>query len=588
MVFKRPFPEEGEEGFGASKRRLIPQTARDVIGRFSESEILHRIEPFLRIVVREELDHVFSRLQDPLQRTSINPAGDSVGGGGLQLRFVNQLMPKVFTGCKIKAEDGSPIKIELFDTRTNCIVQNGSLSSARIEVLVLDGDFGSDNREDWSETEFRANIVREREGRRPLVVGERSITLQGGVGYLTNIMFTDNSSWIRSRNFRLGAQIERKISADVRIREGRSGKFVVKDHRGELYKKHYPPNLKDKVWRLEKISKDGIFQSRLASVGIHTVKDFLRKLETDPIRLRNILGNLSNKTWKAIVEHAMTCNVDDNEAYIYFDASQSAGLLFNSTYKVISATFDGQNYHPLENLTFHQKHLVSNLKQQAYLNVNELIQTRWPSIAPPRALNGLPASGSIIDSCSSEPHIDFPSLCQGIEDFEDPVGPLPGFNHLASSTSYNSEAVQSRQYEVSISQDYHPELAFNPIPTSSSFVMGNAWAGLYHGENNSQYNPQRTLDVNSHLAANMNVSQIEASYSFPSSSSSAWTPGNGLFIGSLGEAEVGIFSSFPDIGLHIRKSARPKAGWCKIRAAVKWGSVRRDAAARRMARLLYM
>lgn len=587
MVFKRPFPEEGDEGFGASKRRFIPQTARDVIRRFSESEILHRIEPFLRRVVREELDCVFSRLQVPLQRPSINPAGNSVGGG-LQLRFVNQLMPKVFTGCKIKGEDGSPIKIELFDTRTNSIVRNGPLSSARIEVLVLDGDFGSDNREDWSETEFRANIVREREGRRPLVVGQRSITLQGGVGYLTNIMLTDNSSWIRSRKFRLGAQIEQKISADVRIREGRSGKFVVKDHRGELYKKHYPPNLKDKVWRLEKISKDGIFQSRLASVGIHTVKDFLRKLETDPIHLRNILGKLSNKTWEAIVEHAMTCNIDDNEAYIYFDASQSAGLLFNSTYKVISATFDGQNYHPLENLTLHQKHLVRNLKHQAYLNVNELIQISLPSIAaPPRALSSLPASGSIIDSSSSEPHIDFTSLCQGIEDFKDPAGPLPGFNHSSSSTSYNSEAVQSQQCEVSIAQDCYPALAFNPIPTSS-FMMGNAWAGLYNGENDSQYNSQETLNVNSHLATNMNVSQIEASYSFPSSSSSAWTPGNGLFIGSLGEAEVGIFSSFPDIGLHIRKSARPKAGWCKIRAAVKWGSVRRDVAARRMARLLYM
>lgn len=71
---------------------------------------------------------------------------------------------------------------------------------------------------------------------------------------------------------------------------------------------------------------------------------------------------MSNKTWEAIVEHAVTCIVDDNEAYIYFDASQSAGLLFNSTYKVISATFDGQNYHRLENLTFHQKVRFDSLK----------------------------------------------------------------------------------------------------------------------------------------------------------------------------------------------------------------------------------
>lgn len=171
--------------------------------------------------------------------------------------------------------------------------------------------------------------------------------------------------------------------------------------------------------------------------------------------------------------------------------------------------------------------------------------------------------------------------------YADPAGTLPGFDHSSASTSYNSKDVQSQQFEVSVPQDYYPVQAFNPIPTSS-FTMGNAWAGPYSGQNNSQYNSQRTLEFNSHLAANLNASQIEASYCLPSSSSSAWTPGNDLFIGSLGEADVGIFSSFPDIGVHIRKSARPRAGWCKIRAAVKWGSVRRDVAARRMARLLYM
>lgn len=55
-----------------------------------------------------------------------------------------------------------------------------------------------------------------------------------------------------------------------------------------VYQKHYPPSLKDQVWRLEKISKDGTFHTRLASIGIHTIKDFLRKLETDPILLRNV------------------------------------------------------------------------------------------------------------------------------------------------------------------------------------------------------------------------------------------------------------------------------------------------------------
>lgn len=65
------------------------------------------------------------------------------------------------------------------------------------------------------------------------------------------------------------------------------------------------------------------------------------------------------------------------------------------------------------------QHLVRNLKKQAYLNVNGLMPINLPSIAtPPRALSSLPTSDSITDLSSSEPHIDFPSLYQGIEDFK--------------------------------------------------------------------------------------------------------------------------------------------------------------------------
>jgi hypothetical protein len=54
-----------------------------------------------------------------------------------------------------------------------------------------------------------------------------------------------------------------------------------------VYKKHYPPALKDEVWRLEKIWKDGSFHKRLNKSGI-TAEEFLRLVVRDPQKLRTV------------------------------------------------------------------------------------------------------------------------------------------------------------------------------------------------------------------------------------------------------------------------------------------------------------
>jgi hypothetical protein len=55
-----------------------------------------------------------------------------------------------------------------------------------------------------------------------------------------------------------------------------------------VYKKHYPPALKDEVWRLEKIGKDGAFHKKLNSNGIYTVEHFLQLLVRDQQKLRSV------------------------------------------------------------------------------------------------------------------------------------------------------------------------------------------------------------------------------------------------------------------------------------------------------------
>jgi len=59
------------------------------------------------------------------------------------------------------------------------------------------------------------------------------IVLEKGVASIRDISFTDNSSWIRSRKFRLGARMSRASSIEERVQEAVSNPFLVKDHRGE-------------------------------------------------------------------------------------------------------------------------------------------------------------------------------------------------------------------------------------------------------------------------------------------------------------------------------------------------------------------
>ena len=57
----------------------------------------------------------------------------------------------------------------------------------------------------------------------------------------------------------------------------------------------------------------------------------------------------------------MTYNKDDGMTYTYHIAGESVGLLFNSIYQVVAATFDGQEYCPLDSLTFYQKVCINIL-----------------------------------------------------------------------------------------------------------------------------------------------------------------------------------------------------------------------------------
>jgi hypothetical protein len=164
------------------------------------------------------------------------------------------------------------------------------------------------------------------------------------------------------------------FSEGIRIREAKTEAFTVKDHRGELYKKHYPPALSDEVWRLEKIGKDGSFHKRLNSAGIFTVEDFLRLVVRDLQKLRTILGSgMSNKMWDALLEHAKTC-VLSGKLYVYYpEDTRNVGVVFNNIYE-LSGLITGEQYHSADSLSESQKIYVDTLVKKAYDNWNLVIE----------------------------------------------------------------------------------------------------------------------------------------------------------------------------------------------------------------------
>ncbi|WOK98295.1 calmodulin-binding protein 60 D [Canna indica] len=361
------------------KRPKVPALASVIVEALkvdSLQKICSSLEPILRRVVSEEIERALSNLGPArISGGRVSPKRiEEPDGRNLHLRFRTMLSLPLFTGGKVEGEHGASILVVLIDANSGQVVSSGPEASAKLDVLVLEGDFNTEDDENWTEEDFESHIVKEREGKRPLLTGELQVSLKDGIGTLGEITFTDNSSWIRSRKFRLGLKIAAGYCEGIRIREAKTEAFMVKDHRGELYKKHYPPALKDEVWRLEKIGKDGSFHKKLYQHGIKTVEDFLKSFVRDPQRLRNILGGgMSNKMWDSLVEHAKTCALRDKYYVYYPDETRNTGAIFNDIYEFCGLIAGGQ-FCSAESLSDSQKDFADALVKKAYNNWKYVIE----------------------------------------------------------------------------------------------------------------------------------------------------------------------------------------------------------------------
>lgn len=155
----------------------------------------------------------------------------------MQLSFTKPLSLSIYTKANIKDRDNNALQIQLVATSPHESSMN-IMPHLKVEIVVLDGDFPDG--EDWTSEDFESHIVKERKGKRPLLVGDCKVTIQQGLpASVHKLEFTDNSSWVRSRRFRLGARVSPQSYRGPRIKEAITDRFTVLDHRGKCNKNIY-------------------------------------------------------------------------------------------------------------------------------------------------------------------------------------------------------------------------------------------------------------------------------------------------------------------------------------------------------------
>ncbi|KAL6990979.1 Calmodulin-binding protein 60 B [Sarracenia purpurea var. burkii] len=606
-----------EEGQREKKRPALASVIVEALKVDSIQKLCSSLEPILRRVVSEEVERALAKLGPNKLNGRASPKRiEGPDGRNLQLHFRSRLSLPLFTGGRLEGENGAAIHIVLLDVNTDRVVTSGPESSVKLDVVVLEGDFNNEDEEGWSREEFESHIVKEREGKRPLLTGDLQVTLKEGVGTLGELTFTDNSSWIRSRKFRLGVKVVSGCCEGIRIRGAKTDAFTVKDHRGELYKKHYPPALNDDVWRLEKIGKDGSFHKRLNKAGIYSVEDFLRLVVRDSHRLRNILGSgMSNKMWEVLLEHAKTC-VLSGKLYVYYpDDERNVGVVFNNIY-ALSGLIAGGQYYPADSLSDSQKVCVDDLVKKAYDNWMHVIEYDGNTLLSFKQNEYSTASRNDVTiglqhySESFDPQLSLPSLPVSIppEQASMNAGSVLGENNVCISSRYpmQSQNVNLNDYIQFDGTSFPPHnqmindsqqvqhlrvddmLALGPPQSSSvSGFQSGGTSNIPSYRGFGDYFPEEEIRIRSHeMLENEDMQHLLRIFNMGGHGHASLNGSNDGYPYSSSAFTHNQSSNYVFEDDRTRSSGKAVIGWLKLKAALRWGIFIRKKAAERRAQLV--
>ncbi|CAL5057583.1 unnamed protein product [Urochloa decumbens] len=332
-----------------------------------------------------------------------------------RLKFVNKCCNDKYSRHDMMADDGNPIKVAIYDNE-NRIIINGPLSSIQVKIVVLDGEFNKENKEQWSENSFKTSIIHCRPGKQPLFANGLYLKLENGVAHLCGAKFQDNSSFVPSKKFRLGVMAADDSISD-KILEGISESFAVKDGRGYQKKKDLFPSLSDPIYKLKKIGENGDRHKLLENMDINLVQDFLRLYKKDKSSLHKDCRNIPDHDWNIIVRHALSCKPGP-ECYSYCIPGMKATICFNSLYNIVGAEFNGK-YISYEELNSTQKSLVEGSKMVAYENLEVAHHEYNDPCHEHEVIAGYEGSCSLRGSCSMPP---LPTLPTRLHDDISPHG----------------------------------------------------------------------------------------------------------------------------------------------------------------------
>ncbi|XP_057459945.1 calmodulin-binding protein 60 A-like isoform X2 [Actinidia eriantha] len=276
----------------------------------------------------------------------------SLESRNFQLKFLDKISVPVFTGTQIKGKGGTPIRVALVDAITDQVVKYGPEASARVKIVVVEGDFDGDKRSNWTFEEFNNKIITEMGGKKSLITGHVYLDLKEGIGFVGEISFKHKAKWMKRSEYKLGAVME--YLRENRVREAITESIVVKDRRMTFNGKKRPPSQSDEVQRLVNIDKGGPSHKILDNENIKTVKDFLTHYNKNPQWLREILGRaMTDKMWEATVKHARTC-ILDKKLHLYFPTSFQKGVVFNVVGQVMGLILE-RCFFPIDQLSEAQK-----------------------------------------------------------------------------------------------------------------------------------------------------------------------------------------------------------------------------------------
>ncbi|KAJ1689186.1 hypothetical protein LUZ63_013341 [Rhynchospora breviuscula] len=285
---------------------------------------------------------------------------EPVSHGRYDVRIIGNMKKRVYTCCKVKGQDGKLLVAAIYYNGEKIL--SGPLAFARFEVLVLEGNFNTNDQESWTIDEFQGSLVKARKEVGSILVHDYRSQFSNGEAVLDGLNFKDNSSWAAEKKWRLGIRV--LGSFNVRVQEAISSPFRVLDRHGKASEKPNTPSLEDRVECLQKV---GIKRSlTLKKNKIYTVKDFLQLYHMNQTWLRKILGIKSeDESWKTMIRHAKKSDAGSN---LYSYQKKNGVLFFNCVYEVVGAEFQNR-YIPFDKLRDSKKVLVNKWRKTFYKNI---------------------------------------------------------------------------------------------------------------------------------------------------------------------------------------------------------------------------